>query len=102
MGYPTEEQFEEARRDRTPPASRRKNPDNKPLRIVKTRSDNYGSSVLNNATHDYAHVLASLAQSQALLVKAGKESAMPHFIAIVKELERLYGFKFEVIPDEES
>jgi len=44
-------------------------------------------------------MLAQLAVAQSNLVKAGKDSAMPHFIAIVKELERIYGFTFEQVDD---
>ena len=64
----------------------------KPLRIIPP-----------NPTGDmYPLMLAMLAIAESNLVKAGKDSAMPHFIAIVKELERHYGFKFETIKDEES
>lgn len=70
----------------------RKNPDNKPLRIVRdTKPDMEVNQDL------YPTVLGQLAIAQSNLVKAGKDSAMPHFIAIVKELERLYGFRFEQI-----
>jgi len=46
-------------------------------------------------------MLVTLALAQSNLVKAGKDSAMPHFIAIVKELEELYGFKFEIMDEVE-
>ena len=68
----------------------RKNPDNKPLRIVRN-----GRRVLSRG-HEYANVISNLVIAQAQLVRAGKDSAMPHFIACVKELERLYGFHFEI------
>ncbi len=68
----------------------RKNPTNKPLRI----------SLSPHAGGNYALVLSHLAIAESNLVLAGKDSAMPHFIAIVKELERLYEFKFEQIPDD--
>lgn len=76
-----------------------KNPDGKPLRIVST-SDN-GGNVYAGKEY-YAVVLSNLAIAQSNLVKQGKDSAMPHFIAIVKELERVYGFRFEVIPEDAS
>ena len=72
----------------------RKNPDNKPLRIRKT-------SLLGQRPPDYGQMLVTLALAQSNLVKAGKDSAMPHFIAIVKELEELYGFKFEIMDEVE-
>lgn len=72
--------------------SERKNPDNKPLRIVQTNScPDYVST--------YGIMLSNLAVAQSNLVRAGKDSAMPHFIAIVKELERVYGFEFRIYED---
>lgn len=76
-----------------PPSPRvRKNPDNKPLRIISKMSpaDRYATGHRN-----YPVVLAQLAIAQSNLVRAGKDSAMPHFIAIVKEIERYYGIRFE-------
>ena len=72
-----------------------KNPDNKPLRLVYTTNDNE-----INRGQEYCIVLSNLAIAQSNLVKAGKDSAMPHFIAIVKELERAYGFEFRIMEDE--
>ena len=69
----------------------RKNPDNRPLRIVSVT----GEPIETDAS--YPLVLAQLAVAQAYLVRSGKKSAMPYFIAITKEIERLYGFKFEVV-----
>ena len=69
----------------------RKNPENKPLRIVRDPS--------RHLTSSYANMLGQLAIAQSNLVKAGKDSALPHFIAIVKELEKEFGFKFEQIDD---
>lgn len=65
---------------------------NKPLRLVHTKN------FINN--EQLPVVLSNLAIAEALLVRAGKDSAMPHFIALVKEIERYYGFEFEVIDDE--
>lgn len=69
----------------------RKNPENKQLRIVTNRS----SYSVN--TDIYIAALSNLVVAEATLVRAGKDSAMPHFIAIVKELERLCGFRFETM-----
>lgn len=68
----------------------RKNPDNKPLRLL------YASDEAVEARKDpvYINMLGQLAIAQATLARH-KDSAMPHFIAIVKELEIIYGFKFE-------
>lgn len=71
----------------------RKNPDNKPLRIRKT-------SLVGERPVDYGMMLVRLAVAQSNLVRAGKDSAMPHFLAIVKELERVYGFTFEIMDEE--
>jgi len=76
----------------------RKNPDNRPLRIVREDTP-AGQTPLTDSV--YARDLATLALAQATLVKAGKDSAMPHFIACVKELERLYRFRFEQIQEPE-
>lgn len=71
-----------------------KNPDNKPLRIVR-------GAILEDGNVDswrsYGLMLSNLAIAESNLVKAGKDSALPHFIAIVKELEYIYDFKFEVV-----
>jgi len=69
-----------------------KNPDSKPLRIKR----------LTGVTRDdhYALVLSNLAIAQSNLVRAGKDSAMPHFIAIVKELEKMYDFTFEILNED--
>lgn len=76
--------------------SSRKNPENKPLRIVST-----GKSKLASV-EAYAQMLNNMLLAQALLVKAGKSSALPHFIAVVKELESLFGFKFEILPEQDN
>lgn len=72
----------------------RKNPDNKPLRIVAPNG-----APRKDRSWEYGRVLSQLAIAESNLVLAGKDSAMPHFIAIVKELERIYGFKFEQVED---
>ena len=69
----------------------RKNPDNQPLRIVQ------GNTAGSSST--YPIVLALLAIAESNLVRAGKDSAMPHFIALIKALEKFYSFKFEQIED---
>lgn len=75
-----------------------KNPNSKPLRIVI--EGKYDPA--HHYIHQYGAMLSQLAIAQAYLVKAGKDSALPHFIAIVKELERVYHFKFEIMPPEEA
>jgi hypothetical protein len=69
-----------------------KNPDSNHLRIVLK----YDRALRT----DYSTMLCHLAIAESNLVKAGKNSALPHFIAVVKELERIHGFYFEQIPDE--
>lgn len=68
-----------------------KNPKSKPIRIVCDPACR---------TTEYIETLRQLAIAESNLVKAGKDSAMPHFIAIVKELEAYHRFHFEQIPDE--
>jgi len=58
------------------------------LRIKKTSTDPKRNSEL-------PFILTMLAQSEAMLHKEGVKSALPHYIAIVKELEDYYGFTFE-------
>jgi hypothetical protein len=70
-----------------------KNPENAPLRIV--------DGVVDRANLDYGIVLALLAVAESNLVRAGKDSALNHFIAIVKGLERLYGFTFQKVTNPE-
>ena len=71
----------------------RKNPKNKPLRIVSSRKDRPVDKG-RRTTENYMLVLSNLAIAESNLVKAGKDSAMPHFIAIVKEIEEYYGIEF--------
>lgn len=83
-----------------------KNPENKPLRIYVTNphltnlhewEPDSTSKASRQVLMSYGEMLAQLAVAESNLVRAGKDSAMPHFIAIVKELERLYGFEFKII-----
>lgn len=76
----------------------RKNPDNKMLRIV----GGHTRKVCNVGVKTYATVLSNLAIAESNLVRAGKDSAMPHFIAIVKELERVCCFGFEIIEESDE
>lgn len=61
-----------------------------------------GPARINMQGPDYGLVLSNLAIAEATLVKAGKQSALPHFIAIVKELEELYNFRFEALDPEDQ
>ena len=70
-----------------------KNPDNKPLRIVRTEMATFITQ------ESYIQMLSNLAIAESNLVKAGKDSALNHFIAIVKELESECGFRFEIMED---
>jgi hypothetical protein len=72
----------------------RKNPENKPLRMV------FDASCTNK--EELGVTLALLAVAESNLVKAGKDSALPHFIAIVKALEDIHGFRFVQINEESS
>jgi len=47
----------------------------------------------------YIVMLSNLTIAESNLIKAGKASALNHFIAIVKELERVCNFKFEIIKE---
>lgn len=47
----------------------------------------------------YANALSNLAVAEAILWKAGKKTAESHFIAVVKELERVCGFEFQELQD---
>jgi hypothetical protein len=70
-----------------------KNPDNKPLRIIHPQKTYISQEA-------YILMLSNLAIAESNLVKAGKDSALNHFVAIVKELEEECGFKFEVMEDD--
>lgn len=80
----------------------RKNPNNNPLRIVPIDQNKRTTNIRRN-TDEYMLVLSNLAIAESNLVKAGKDSAFPHFIAIVKEIEDYYGIKFtQEIQDQEE
>ena len=66
-----------------------KNAENRPIRIV--RDNITGDDV------EYGRMLQNLAIAEAMMVKAGKQSGLNHFIAVVKEIERMYKFHFEVV-----
>jgi len=72
-----------------------KNPENKPLRIVDR------DVTLNRYIGgcEYRQMLNAMLIAESNLVRAGKESAMPHFLAIVKEMEEIFRFKFEVVEE---
>ena len=89
----------------------RKNPENKPLRVVREEvmiNTYLGDTLIRQETcpsvsdEKLGPILVQLAIAESNLVRAGKDSALPHFIAIVKELERIYGFKFEQVPQSEE
>ena len=73
-----------------------KNPDNKPLRIKTFYPD---ADEQPDFDTSYGIMLSNLAIAESNLVRAGKDSALNHFIAIVKELERVYGFSFEIMEE---
>jgi hypothetical protein len=66
------------------------NPESAHLRIVDS------SASLKRGGDDYGVVLGLLAVAEAFLSK-GSQTAQEHFIAVVKEIEDRYGFKFEKI-----
>jgi hypothetical protein len=45
-------------------------------------------------------MLSNLAIAESNLVKAGKDSALNHFVAIMKELEKECGFRFETMEED--
>jgi hypothetical protein len=59
------------------------------LRIIRVPYDNGILTI-----RDYSDMLCKLAIAEASMIKSNSK-ALDHFIAIVKELERIYGFKFE-------
>ena len=81
-----------------------KNPDNKPLRIHVDNphlSNLHQTDGMSKASRQiliaYGDVLAKLAIAESNLVSAGKSSGLTHLLAIVKELERVYGFEFRIM-----
>ena len=82
-----------------------KNSDCRPLRIISEFSknkENQTSRIGAVSLDAYVVALSNLAIAESNLIKAKKSSALPHFIAIIKELETLCGFKFEILPDKEE
>jgi hypothetical protein len=49
---------------------------------------------------DYPKMLQNLAIAEASMIKTNSK-ALDHFIAIVKELEAIYNFKFEKVTQEQ-
>lgn len=68
------------------------NKENKPLRIVRCEERRSGN-------HAYINALSHLAVAESNLVQKRDitDSAYNHFVAIVKELEDVLGFKFETV-----
>lgn len=75
-----------------------KNPDNKPLTLKPYST--YWTVTAPLSKDAAAIVLSNLAIAESNLVRAGKDSALPHFIAIVKELEGRLGLRFEFLEEE--
>jgi len=73
-----------------------KNPEKKPLRIV---DDPNQTQYQYHSDDTHLIVLSNLAIAQSNLILAKKDSGMPHFIAIIKELELRMGFTFEIMED---
>ena len=69
-----------------------KNPDSRPLRIKWKQAPAKGDDAL-------ALTLATLAVAESNLAKAGYKSALPHFIALVKAIEEIHGFTFEIVEE---
>lgn len=78
-----------------------KNPDSKPLEIVFDDINFVPFQDRSEKDHIERAIPAIIAimECNARLVRAGKSSAMPHFIACVKFLEEFYGFRFELHED---
>lgn len=78
-----------------------KNPEGKQLRIKSTlyihNDENKKRGFSHVSVSTEVIVLSNLAVAEATLVRAGKQSALPHFIAIVKRIEEICGFTFEII-----
>ncbi len=77
----------------------RKNPDSKPLKIVRV-----GEPAVQQGDIEigYIEAIKKIMECEARLIQGGKSSGLTHFIACIKELERLYGFRFEELDDEDS
>ena len=68
----------------------------RPLKIVLVRD---ASGMWIGDPESYVGTLNALLIAESNLIAAGKDSAMPHFLAIVKELERIQSFKFEPLEE---
>lgn len=77
-------------KDRTPEDRR-----NQILRIKVTNPADEVKATARSG-HGYGVALSNLAIAEASLIGLrGQDSAKPHFLAIVKEIERVYGIEFE-------
>lgn len=77
----------------------RKNPENEPLRLVFNKENPAGSYGGSPHDREFGLALSNLALAESNLVQAGKDSAMPHFLACVKALEEHYDFHFEILEE---
>ncbi len=71
-----------------------KNPEGKPLELVAAA---HARETVGDET--YAIVLSNLAVANAMLWHKGQDAGKTHYIAIVKELERLCGFSFRIMEE---
>jgi len=71
----------------------------RPSKPLKIQHEGFLNRTLGSNTETYAIVLSNLAIAESNLVKTGHGLAMPHFIAIVKELEKVLGFTFEIMEE---
>lgn len=63
------------------------------IKIVDPADSTTGEA---RARHGYGVALSNLAIAEANLIgQPGQDSAQPHFLALVKEIERVYGIEFE-------
>ena len=67
----------------------------KKLKIV--RGQNCHGSI---GTSEYIQTLNAMLIAESNLIKAKKIKGMTHFIAIVKELERIHDFKFVALEED--
>lgn len=71
----------------------------RPLKIVLNLNASGG---WDGHPEAYVGTLNAMLIAESNLVKAGKDSAMPHLIAIIKELERIHSFSFELLEETSS
>jgi hypothetical protein len=69
----------------------------RPLKIQQW--PNRQGFVPNDPSDNYISSLNALLIAESNLVAAGKDSAMSHLLAIVKELERIHCFTFELLDE---